>query len=122
MFAPVGRIRLVALWVRISASAKIRQRSAPETTVPNAVMVVVPVMLTTMPVASARLVVAAEAMLLEVGEKLSAADIAVAALVPPAVMGRGSLASSTRSLTKALYFADSIVVLAVAKVPAGASY
>lgn len=42
--------------------------------------------------------------------------------VPPAVIGRAALASTTRSSTVALYFALSIVVLGLAVVPAGLLY
>ncbi len=46
MFAAPGRIRLVALWVNVSAPAKRTNFQIPAETVPRPVMVVVPVMRT----------------------------------------------------------------------------
>jgi len=61
IFAAPGRIRLVALWVRVKAPANLRIFHTPAATVPNPVIVVVPVMLCFKPPTAPRSVVVAEA-------------------------------------------------------------
>ena len=62
MFAEVGRIRLVALYVSVKIPLKISVIFVPAVTVPNDVIVVVPVTVRVFPVATDRSVVVAEAM------------------------------------------------------------
>jgi hypothetical protein len=62
MFAAPGRIKLVALWVRVKAPVKMMTFHTPALTVPKEVMVVVPVTLWARPSTAPRSVVVAEAM------------------------------------------------------------
>ncbi len=63
MLAPYGKIKEVALWVRVRAPVNVRTRTAPAAIVPNAVIVVVPVTETALLVAAAMFVVDALAFL-----------------------------------------------------------
>ena len=61
IFAAPGKIKLVALWVKVKAPVNLTVLSTPAAAVPKAVIVVVPVTSTKLPVAVAKFVVLAEA-------------------------------------------------------------
>lgn len=106
----LGRIRFV-LCVSVRMPVNSNVRSTPAGDVPKLVIVVVPVMLTYVPEAVLRSVVAADARSVDLTDRLSAPATAVSALVPPYSMGCLVLKVSAISSSAAFHVADGMTVL-----------